>query len=406
MPVGRTLFNQYRTVRVFLRTSAGAGTILFGGALLATLLANTGMHGHYQSFLSTLVSIRIGEFVLEDSAALWINDALMAVFFLLVGLEIKREVLTGTLSNYKIAMVPVVAAIGGMAAPALIFTAFNFGDEIYMRAWAVPTATDIAFSLGVLALLGSRVPLAAKIFLTAIAVVDDLLAILVIAIFYSAEIHADYLVVCFVIWFMMMGLNRFGVHVILPYMILGVFMWIYMHASGVHATIAGVLTASAIPHGKVESTVDTPLIFLQHALHTPVTYGILPLFAFANAGLNFTGVNPVEMFSDSLPIGITVGLVLGKPIGICGILFIAYKLGIATMPKEIDKWLIFGISCLCGIGFTVSLFIGNLAFVDGIENTQELVNQVKVGVFVGSLIAGGIGYSVLHWVTSKPIARA
>ena len=401
----RTIYNQYREIHVFFRTSAGAGTILFLAAVVAMFLANSNFNKYYQAFLDIKIVIGFSEFVLEETTAKFINDALMAGFFLLVGLEIKRELLTGELSSVKIALLPTVAAIGGMVAPALIFAVLNFGDATAMRAWAVPTATDIAFSLGVLALLGARIPLTAKVFLTAIAVVDDLLAIVIIALFYSADINVGYIIVCALILLIMVGLNHFGIRTIFPYLFLGLIMWFFMHASGVHATIAGVLTAAAIPHGKAESTVDTPLMFLEHFLHTPVTYAILPLFAFANAGLNLGGVGLVESLTAPLSLGITLGLVLGKPIGIFGTLVVADKFGLLALPKDVDKLLILGVSLLCGIGFTVSLFIGNLAFY-GIDAAEELTNQVKMGVFAGSLIAGVAGYAILRMVTQKPLARA
>lgn len=405
MPLRKVLFDQYKTVRVFLRTGAGAGTLLFFGALLATVFANSGLAGFYEHFLHLPVALTIGEFSLNKSLAHWINDGLMAIFFLLVGLEIKREMLTGELSSVRLALLPAFAAVGGMLVPALIFAAMNYQDPTAMRAWAVPTATDIAFSLGVIALL-PRVPLQAKVFLTAVAVIDDLLAILIIALFYSAELKVDLLGYCVILVMFMFVLNYLGVKRRLPYLVLGLIMWVFMLKSGIHATIAGVLTALTIPHGKAGGKHQTPLMELEHALHNPVTYLILPLFAFANAGVSLIGLNPAQLLTQSLPLGITLALVLGKPIGIVGFVFLAMKSGICSLPQAVDKPLILGISLLCGIGFTVSLFIGNLAFAVGVAEPQELVNQVKFGVLVGSIIAGILGYLVLHYVCRKDVDRA
>lgn len=403
----KVLFDQYQTARVFLRTGAGAGSLLFVAALLATLCANSRLAEDYEYFLHLPIALKVGTFVLEESMAHWINDGLMAIFFLLVALEIKREMLTGELSSVRLALLPTFAAVGGMVVPALIFVGLNFGDSTAIRAWAVPTATDIAFSLGVLALLASRVPLQAKVFLTAVAVIDDLGAIAIIALFYSEDLKLLLLGGCALVVAVMLVLNILGVKTLIPYLALGGVMWLLMLESGLHATLAGVLTALMIPHGKIVKGSQTPLMGLEHALHNPVTYIILPLFAFANAGVSLAGFDPGVVFSSSLPMGIVLGLLLGKPIGICAAVYLSVRTGICSLPQNIDGKLLFGVSMLCGIGFTVSLFIGNLAFATGGHGGEELINMVKFGVLLGSILAGICGYVFLHYVSrSGSIDRA
>ena len=395
--IKQVFLSNLKKVNSFLLTGAGAGFILFCAAVFAVLVANSGFADLYNGILATNIGINIGDFVIEDPVSKWINDALMAIFFLMVGLEIKREIMTGELSSFSLAIMPAIAAFGGMVAPGLIFTFFNYHDPILMRGWAIPMATDIAFSLGVLALLGARVPLALKVFLTAVAVIDDLLAILIIAFFYTAELNFDYLIICVAILVVMFLLNIFfNVTRKAPYLILGAILWYFMHKSGVHATLAGVFTAMCIPHGgKQEEKTGTSstLVSLEHDLHTMVVYFILPLFAFANSGVSFVGLSVASIFSESLSLGIMLGLLLGKPIGICLAMWIAIKLKVGNLPRQTNWFAVLAMSLLCGIGFTVSLFIGNLGFVG---KDPELLNLVKAGVLSGSIIAGIIGYLVMN----------
>ena len=347
------------------------------------------------------IGIRVDRFALTESFAHFVNDGLMAIFFLLVGLEIKRELLTGELSGWRIALLPMLAAAGGVIVPAIIFVTINYGDAVALRGWAVPVATDIAFSLGVLALLGSRVPLALKVFLTAVAVIDDLFAILIIALFYSDDIKVGLLGYGLVALCAMMVLNAAGVRRRSPYLLLGAVLWLCLLKSGVHATIGGVLTALCIPHRtKRAKDVDTPLVQLEHDLHTPVTYMILPLFAFVNAGLSLSGVSADVIFSEKLAAGITFGLFIGKPVGIFLTCLLAVKSGLCRLPTQSTWSMMLAVAFLCGIGFTVSLFIGNLAYL-GVEQASML-NLMKIGVFAGSILSGIAGYVLLRAMLSTP----
>ena len=389
---------------VLLRHSpAASGVLLFAAAVLAIVVANTGLASYYHHALETVIGLHVGGFAIEDPVEKWINDGLMAVFFLLVGLEIKRELLDGELSSLSRSMMPAVAALGGMAAPALIFAALNHHDATLMRGWAIPVATDIAFSLGVLALLGKRVPLSLKVFLTAVAVIDDLLAILIIALFYTAELKAGYLLVCAGLLLLMLGFNfRLRLQSLWPYLLAGLLLWYFMHKSGVHATIAGVATALCVPHRGRQAGGSSPLARLEHGLHAPVAFGILPLFAFANSGVSFAGLSVAGLFTESLSAGILFGLLLGKPIGICLALLLAVKLGIGPLPRATNWPMMLAMSLLCGIGFTVSLFIGALGF-GGLD--PALLNQVKAGVLAGSVCAGVLGYLVLLRVLRRRAAE-
>lgn len=386
------LVDSYRQAQVFLRTGAGAGVILFLAALAAIAIANSGLAGAYDSLMHVEIGLSAGDFELSKSFSHWVNDGLMAVFFLLVGLEIKRELLTGELSSPARAMLPAVAAAGGMVVPALIFAVLNHGDEIAMRGWAIPVATDIAFSLGVLALLGSRVPISIKVFLTAVAVIDDLGAIAIIAVFYSDDLQLHLLGYGALLLCAMAAANMLGMKSRLLYLAAGTVLWVLMLKSGIHATLAGVFTALCIPHGKAGAGTDTPLMHLEHSLHTPVTYFIMPLFAFANAGLSLQGIGIATVFTEPLPAGIMFGLLIGKPIGICGAVWLAVRTGIGQLPRGCNWPMILGVALLCGIGFTVSLFIGNLGF---LSVDPSLLNTVKAGVLAGSTFAGVIGYFVM-----------
>lgn len=395
------LVERYQQAQVFLRTSAGAGVLLFLAALAAILAANSFLAHSYEGLIHVEIGISVANYTLSESFGHWVNDGLMAIFFLLVGLEIKRELLTGELSSPTRALLPAVAAAGGMVVPALIFSLLNFGDELAMRGWAIPVATDIAFSLGVLALLGARVPLSLKVFLTAVAVIDDLGAIAVIAIFYSEDLQLNLLGYAVAVLALMAAFNFLGVKARAPYLLAGALLWLLLLKSGVHATLAGVFTAFCIPHGKAGAGSNTPLLRLEHDLHTPVTYFIMPMFAFANAGLSLEGLGVSVLFTEALPAGIMFGLLLGKPIGICGVVWLAVKTGVCQMPRGCNWLMMLGVSFLCGIGFTVSLFIGNLGF-DAVD--PAFLNKVKAGVLCGSLLAGLAGYFVmLRSLSSKTV---
>ena len=381
----------------FLKTGVGAGVLLMLCAAAAVVCANFAPLQHiYHDFLHFELSAAIGDRRVAADVHFLVSDGLMAIFFLLVGLEIKRELISGELSSLRQAMLPAIAAIGGMVAPAAIYVLFNLGgsDQV-LHGWAIPTATDIAFSLAVLSLLGPRVPVALKVFLTTVAVIDDLLAITIIALFYSGKLQPWYLVVVALIVVAMLALGRLGVRRLWPYLALGALLWVAMINSGVHATIAGVLVAACIPHRgqPADPPAPTPLQRLERVLHQPVALGIMPLFAFVNAGVQFGGLDPSDVLAP-LPLGIAVGLLLGKPIGICAAVAAALAAGIGRLPHGVGWIGMIGISMLCGIGFTVSLFIGNLAFLDV---SAEYVNLAKLGVLTGSILAAISGYLLLRW---------
>ena len=386
---------------VFHKESAG-GTFLFIAAILAMLMANHETASvWYQHLLHVPVGLLLGGETYALSLSHFINDGLMAIFFLLVGLEIKRELIEGELSSRERALLPALAAAGGMIGPALIYAGFNWGDEVAMRGWAIPTATDIAFSLGVLSLLGRRVPVSLKIFLLAVAVIDDLGAIAIIAIFYSGDLATTPLLLSVLALFGLLVLNRAQICSRVPYMLLGLVLWGCVLKSGVHATLAGVAMAFTVPFRVSENKIS-PLPGLERDLHSLVTFFILPIFAFTNAGVSFAGLS-LSVFLNSVPLGIMVGLLVGKIIGISGTVWVAVKLGIATLPRDCSWTAMISLSCLCGIGFTVSLFIGNLAFVGGHE---ELVNYVRLGVLTGSAVAGMLGYLMLRFVAFPHGAKA
>ena len=377
--------------RIFHSELSG-GIVLFTAGLLAIAAVNSPAYtALYDTLLKTPVGLVVGAHTFSFSAQLFINDALMAVFFLLVGLEIKRELLDGELANRKSAILPLIAAVGGMALPALIYTAFNHNDPIAMRGWAIPTATDIAFSLGVLSLLGKRVPLSLKIFLTAVAVIDDLGAIVIIAIFYSSELKVSMLMLAIVVFVYLLALNKQNVTARAPYVLGFIVLWVLVLKSGIHPTIAGVATAFAIPY-RTTGDRRSLLLALESDLHFIVTFFILPIFAFANAGINFHGLTFSSLLGN-LPMGTAMGLLFGKIIGITGAVWLAIRMGLSHLPTGCNWMSIISVSFLCGIGFTVSLFIGNLAFTD-----DALINQVKLGVVGGSFISGVVGYLVLRFV--------
>ena len=380
----------------FLRLEAAGGILLIGAAVLAMIAANSPLEEFYDTFLEMPVQVRVGELNIAKPALLWINDGLMAIFFLLVALEIKREALTGQLAGRARLILPLVCASAGVVVPALIFYSLNHADAEAMRGWAVPTATDIAFALGVLALLGSRAPVGMKLLLSTIAVVDDLMAIVIIAVFYSHGMSFTALAWAGAALALMWLLNRRGVTALTPYLLLGVFLWVCVLKSGVHATLAGVATGLMIPHvdrnNDIHDEVEhSPLEHLERALHPWVAYAILPVFAFANAGLAIGGY-ALDSLLEPVPLGIALGLVLGKPVGIVGAAVAARALGIARFPEGMDWKAMVGLGLLCGIGFTMSLFIGSLAYV------SPYYEESVLGILAASLIASILGMAWLRWV--------
>ncbi len=372
--------------REFIDSEASGGIILMAAAALALIVANSPLAPTYFAALKAYVG--------PLSVSHWINDALMAVFFLLVGLEIKREVLDGQLSTWPRRILPGLAAAGGMVVPALIYAWLNWGNPETMRGWAIPTATDIAFALGVLSLLGSRVPASMKVFLTALAIIDDLGAVIIIALFYTAELQTLYLGGAAVVMIALFAMNKLGVRSLVPYLVLGLVLWVLVLQSGVHATLAGVALALTIPlrgTPAVRDDVDhSPLHRLEHALHGVVPFVIIPIFGFANAGVSFAGMT-TDALVDPLTLGVAAGLVVGKVIGVFGVSYAAIRLGLADMPANAARMHLLGVSLLCGIGFTMSLFIGLLAF----ANNPALQDDVKVGILIGSLVAGLLGSLVM-----------
>jgi Na+:H+ antiporter, NhaA family len=377
--------------RQFLKSESAGGLILMGVAFIAIVIAN--------SHASPLYFDTLRHYVFGLSILHWINDALMAVFFLLVGLEIKREFLDGQLSTWSRRALPGFAALGGMVAPALIYVAFNMSSPDTLRGWAIPAATDIAFALGVLSLLGPRVPISLKIFLTALAILDDLGAVLIIAVFYTADLNIPALGGAFAVLVALCALNRLGYKKLTPYLVLGAVLWFLVLKSGIHATLAGVALAMTIPIKASPAAPDdaqSPLHKLEHALHPWVAFMIIPIFGFANAGLSFAGIGPSALL-DPVPLGITLGLFVGKQIGVFGFAWVAIRTGLADLPANATWLQLYGVSLLCGIGFTMSLFIGLLAF----PQSPFLQDETKIGVLAGSLLAGTIGWLVLRFAPSQ-----
>ncbi len=363
-----------------------------GSAVLALVFANTPLQSYYALFLDTPVEVRIAALKIAKPLLLWINDGLMAVFFFLVGLELKRELIEGELSDKRNIILPGVGAIGGMLVPALIYTYFNTGDATAMKGWAIPTATDIAFALGVLSLLGSRVPVSLKIFLTSLAIFDDIGAILIIAIFYTAQISLTSLVVVAFCIPILAWINKRNPDSISIYIVIGTVMWVAMLKSGVHATLAGVILAMFIPMKSKTNANYSPLKSIEHDLHSVVAFFVLPIFAFANAGISFTGIG-VEQVFHGVPLGIALGLFIGKQAGVFGLCWLAIKLKLTRLPTDMSWSSLYGAAALCGIGFTMSLFIGSLAFE---ETGVNLMFDERLGIILGSLASGVAGYLVLN----------
>ena len=379
----------------FFKLEAASGLLLLISAIIALIVSNSDYSSLYFEILESYFFLGVNNFGIKMSILHWINDALMAAFFFFVTLEIKREFLQGELSNRKQALLPIIAAIGGMLIPALIYIYINFENPETLNGWAIPTATDIAFSLGVLSLLGSRVPLSLKVFLTALAIIDDLGAIIIIAFFYTGELNIIYLASLILVFIILLILNKLNTKKFLPYLLLGLILWFFTYESGVHATISGVLLATVIPHRKKEKDFSL-LTKVEHNISPYVAFGIMPLFALANAGVSLDGVNLNSLLSP-IPLGILLGLFVGKQVGVFLFSIISIKLKIAQMPNNSNWASLYAVGILTGIGFTMSLFIGNLAFV---ENYQYL-DDVKIGVLSGSLLSTLVGYFLLLIFSKK-----
>lgn len=375
----------------FFKLESSGGILLMFSALLAIILANSPLQSYYALFLDTPVEVRVGHLEIAKPLLLWINDGLMAVFFFLVGLELKRELIEGELSDKKNIILPGVGAIGGMAVPALLYIYFNKGDAIAMQGWAIPAATDIAFALGVLSLLGSRVPVSLKIFLSSLAIFDDIGAIVIIAAFYTAKISTAALIIAGLCIPILVLFNRRKFASPTPYILVGLIMWTAMLKSGVHATLAGVVLAMFIPIRSASKSHPSPLKELEHDLHPVVAFFVLPVFAFANAGINISGVG-TEQLLHSVPLGITLGLFIGKQVGVFSLCWLAIKLNWCSLPKGMSWASLYGMAALCGIGFTMSLFIGSLAFED--IGVNRMFDE-RLGIILGSVLSGVVGYLVL-----------
>lgn len=376
----------------FLRMESAGGILLMLSAIVAIIAANSPLVKYYELLLSTPVEVRVGALQIAKPLLLWINDGLMAIFFFLVGLELKREWLEGELADKRNIILPGIGAIGGMMAPALVYLYFNYTDPVAIKGWAIPAATDIAFALGILALLGSRVPLALKVFLTSLAIFDDVGAILIIALFYTSKISVDALVVVALCIPVLTLLNRKNVTSKSPYLLIGLIMWVATLKSGVHATLAGVVLAMFIPMRSKEFPDESPLKMLENDLHSIVAFFVLPVFAFANAGINLAGVG-MQQVLHPVPIGIALGLFIGKQLGVFGLCWLVIKLKVAKLPSGINWLSLYGVSVLSGVGFTMSLFIGSLAFE---ETGVNLIFDERLGIILGSLVSGILGYFILH----------
>ena len=382
-------------LREFLKLESASGILLVIAGMLAMIAANTPLAELYQAFLQTPIKLQVGAFKLDKTLLIWINDLLMAVFFLLIGLEIKREVVAGELSDRSKVALPAIAALGGMIVPAAIYAALNWNDPVGIRGWAIPSATDIAFALGVLSLFGNRVPVGLKVFLMTLAVLDDLGAIVIIALFYTSDLSVAALLGAGAAIAALFVLNRAGVTRIAAYMLVGTALWVFVLKSGVHATLAGVVTALFVPTADPAHPDHSPSSRLGHSLHPWVAFGILPVFAFANAGVNLTGMS-LRNLLDPIPLGILLGLFVGKQVGVFAFSWMAVKSGLARLPSGVTFAQVYGAAILCGIGFTMSLFIGMLAF----ENAApgEVIVTDRIGILAGTLISAIVGSLVLHWV--------
>ncbi len=384
-------------IKEFLRLESASGILLLVAALLAMAAENTPAKPFYDALLSIPVAVRAGPLEIAKPLLLWINDGLMAIFFFLVGLEIKREIIQGELSRPSQLALPVVAAIGGMAAPALIYVVINWGNAVALRGWAIPSATDIAFALGVLALLGSRVPHSLKMFLLTLAIVDDMGAVIIIAVFYTSGLSQASLWLAAAVLSILFVFNRAGVRSLTPYVIMGIILWLAVLKSGVHATLAGLLLAFFIPLRTPEHSGLSPLEHAEHSLHPMVAYGILPLFAFANTGVSLEKFS-LSMLAEPLSLGIIAGLFVGKQIGVFGMSWAAIRLGLCRMPEQAGWLGLYGVAILCGIGFTMSLFIGSLAFEQG---ALAFAVDERAGILAGSVLSALGGYAALRYALRR-----
>ncbi|MGI9482337.1 MAG: Na+/H+ antiporter NhaA [Hyphomicrobiales bacterium] len=380
-----------KQVSEFFQKESAGGLVLIAASALAILMANSPLGSLYTAFLDTPVEIRIGALEIAKPLLLWINDGLMAVFFFLIGLEIKREVMEGELATPSQIALPAFAAVGGMACPALIYVYLNWGNAEHLNGWAIPSATDIAFALGILALLGSRAPMSLKILLTAIAIIDDLGAIVIIAIFYTSNLSLAALGMGAIPLLGLLIVNRLRVPYLGVYVLLGIALWVCVLKSGVHATLAGVVAAFAVPLQPVDSSGKSLLKHVEHSLHPWIAFLILPLFAFANAGVSFSGIG-IESFTEPVKLGISTGLFLGNQVGVFLMAVLCIKLSFASLPKGVTWLQLYGVSALCGIGFTMSLFIGSLAF----EHSSFDV-PIRLGVLTGSILSALVGYFTLRF---------
>ncbi|HEN8797998.1 Na+/H+ antiporter NhaA [Pseudomonas sp. CM25] len=381
----------------FFQLEAASGVLLIVAAILALVMNNSPLSYLYSGLLDIPVAVQVGALNIAKPLLLWINDGLMALFFLLIGLEVKREVVDGQLSKPSQVILPATAAVGGMVVPALLYWFINRDNPAAVTGWAIPTATDIAFALGVLALLGRRVPASLKLFLMTLAIIDDLGAIIVIALFYSGTLSSLSLMLAAGCLLTLVAMNRLGVFKLGPYMVVGLILWVCVLKSGVHATLAGVTLAFCIPL-RTRNAEASPLLALEHALHPWVAYAILPLFAFANAGVSLAGMT-IDSFTHPVPMGIAIGLLLGKTVGVFGLTWLAVKLGIAALPAGARWGQMFGVAILCGIGFTMSLFVGSLAFEPG---SSEFAGMDRMGILTGSFLAAVLGYTITAMASRKP----
>jgi NhaA family Na+:H+ antiporter len=380
-------------IRSFLKTESASGVLLIIFSLFAIFLANSDFANYYYAIKNSYISISFENFQLKETVHHWVNDGLMAIFFLVIGLELKREMINGQLSTFSKILLPGVAAVGGMAFPALIYIILNKHEPLAMSGWAIPTATDIAFSLAVLSVLGKRVPVSLKIFLLSLAIIDDLGAVMVIALYYTSEISYINLLYAFLTFLVLITLNILNVRIIGVYIFGGLFLWYFILHSGIHTTIAGVILASTIPF-SIKKSSHSPLRYLEEKLHTFSGFIILPLFAFFNADIDLNTIS-INSLSNTVPMGIMLGLILGKPIGITLLTYLSIKLKLCQLPSNINMYDILGVSFLCGIGFTMSLFINALAFPENIEGISFGQEFSKSGIFFGSILSGIVGYIIL-----------
>lgn len=381
----------------FMQSESAGGLLLMATAAVAMVVANTPLHVFYDLFISTPVHIKIGPLEIAKPLLLWVNDGLMAGFFFLVGLELKRELLIGELSDKSKIILPALGALGGMLVPALIYIIINRNDPTALQGWAIPAATDIAFALGILSLLGSRVPISLKILLTSLAIFDDIGAILIIALFYTDSLSVASLLVAGLCITVLFVLNRRGVTKISMYIFVGSIMWVALLKSGVHATLAGVILAMFIPMYSKKNPEHSPVMMMEHDLHSAIAFFVLPIFAFCNSGISMSGAS-ADFFLHGVPVGIALGLFFGKQIGVFGFIWLGIKTGISNMPQGMNWGSLYGMAALCGIGFTMSLFIGSLAFN---QTMEQLVFDERFGIVFGSLVSGVVGAFILHKTLPK-----